>query len=203
MKIICVGRNYVEHINELKNKKNSFPVLFIKPDSSLILKNNPFLIPDFAQNIHYEIEFIVKISKVGKHIQSKYSYKYYDKIGIGIDFTARTLQKELQSKGLPWEKAKAFDGSCFVGNWIDKNEFLDLGDINFSLKKNGKIRQSSNTSKMIWKIDDLISYISKYFTLKIGDIVFTGTPSGVGNVEKNDLLEGYIENKKNFKLEIK
>ena len=203
MKIICVGRNYVEHINELKNKKNSFPVLFIKPDSSLILKNNPFLIPDFAQNIHYEIEFIVKISKVGKHIQSKYSYKYYEKIGIGIDFTARTLQKELQSKGLPWEKAKAFDGSCFVGNWIDKNEFLDLGDINFSLKKNGKIRQSSNTSKMIWKIDDLISYISKYFTLKIGDIVCTGTPSGVGNVEKNDLLEGYIENKKIFKLEIK
>ena len=203
MKIICVGRNYVEHINELKNKKNSFPVLFIKPDSSLILKNNPFLIPDFAQNIHYEIEFIVKISKVGKHIQSQYSYKYYEKIGIGIDFTARTLQKELQSKGLPWEKAKAFDGSCFVGNWIDKNEFLDLGDINFSLKKNGKIRQSSNTSKMIWKIDDLISYISKYFTLKIGDIVFTGTPSGVGNVEKNDLLEGYIENKKIFKLEIK
>ena len=203
MKIICVGRNYVEHINELKNKKSSFPVLFIKPDSSLILKNNPFLIPDFAQNIHYEIEFIVKISKVGKHIQSKYSYKYYDKIGIGIDFTARTLQKELQSKGLPWEKAKAFDGSCFVGNWIDKNEFLDLGNINFSLKKNGKIRQSSNTSKMIWKIDDLISYISKYFTLKIGDIVFTGTPSGVGNVEKNDLLEGFIENKKIFKLEDK
>ena len=203
MKIICVGRNYVEHIHELKNKKSSFPVLFIKPDSSLILKNNPFYIPNFAQNIHYEIEFIVKISKVGKHIQSKYSYKYYDKVGIGIDFTARTLQKELQSKGLPWEKAKAFDGSCFVGNWIDKNEFLDLGGINFSLKKNGKIRQSSNTSKMIWKIDDLISYISKYFTLKIGDIVFTGTPSGVGNVEKNDLLEGYIENKKIFKLEIK
>lgn len=203
MKIICVGRNYVEHIHELKNKKSSFPVLFIKPDSSLILKNNPFYIPNFAQNIHYEIEFIVKISKVGKHIQSKYSYKYYDKVGIGIDFTARTLQKELQSKGLPWEKAKAFDGSCFVGNWIDKNEFLDLGNINFSLKKNGKIRQSSNTSKMIWKIDDLISYISKYFTLKIGDIVFTGTPSGVGNVEKNDLLEGYIENKKIFKLEIK
>ena len=203
MKIICVGRNYVEHINELKNKKSSFPVLFIKPDSSLILKNNPFLIPDFAQNIHYEIEFIVKISKVGKYIQSKYSYKYYDQIGIGIDFTARTLQKELQSKGLPWEKAKAFDGSCFVGNWIDKNEFLDLGDINFSLKKNGKIRQSSNTSKMIWKIDDLISYISKYFTLKIGDIIFTGTPSGVGIVEKNDLLEGFIENKKIFKLEVK
>ena len=203
MKIICVGRNYVEHINELKNKKSSFPVLFIKPDSSLILKNNPFLIPDFAHNIHHEIEFIIKISKVGKHIQSKYSYKYYDKIGIGIDFTARTLQKELQSKGLPWEKAKAFDGSCFVGNWIDKNEFLDLGNINFSLKKNGKIRQSSNTSKMIWKIDDLISYISKFFTLKIGDIIFTGTPSGVGNVEKNDILEGYIENKKIFKLEIK
>ena len=203
MKIICVGRNYAEHINELKNKKSSFPVLFIKPDSSLILKNNPFLIPDFAQNIHYEIEFIVKISKVGKYIQSKYSYKYYDQIGIGIDFTARTLQKELQSKGLPWEKAKAFDGSCFVGNWIDKNEFLDLGNINFTLKKNGKIRQSSNTSKMIWKIDDLISYISKYFTLKIGDIVFTGTPSGVGNVEKNDLLEGFIENKKIFKLEVK
>tara|TARA_B100001094_G_C17979677_1_gene694569 strand:- start:339 stop:950 length:612 start_codon:yes stop_codon:yes gene_type:complete len=203
MKIICVGRNYVEHINELGNKKSSFPVLFIKPDSSLILKNNPFLIPDFAQNIQHEIEFIVKISKVGKHIQSKFSYKYYNQIGIGIDFTARTLQKELQSKGLPWEKAKAFDGSCFLGKWIDKNEFLDLGNINFTLKKNGKIRQSSNTSKMIWKINDLISYISKYFTLKIGDIVFTGTPSGVGNVEKNDLLEGFIENKKIFKLEVK
>ena len=203
MKIICVGRNYVDHIDELKNKKSSFPVLFIKPDSSIILKNNPFLIPDFAQKIHHEIEFIVKISKVGKHIQSKYSYKYYDKIGIGIDFTARTLQKELQSKGLPWEKAKAFDGSCFVGNWIDKNEFLDLGDINFSLKKNGKIRQSSNTSKMIWKIDDLVSEVSNYFTLKIGDILFTGTPEGVGKVSIGDVLEGFLEEKKVFSIKIK
>ena len=203
MKIICIGRNYVNHAKELGNAIPSEPVFFLKPDTAISPKGYPFFIPDFTSNVHYEVELVIKINRLGKHIEEGFAHKYYQEIGLGIDFTARDVQEEVKAKGLPWEKAKAVDGSCFVGNWIDKNEFLDLGDINFSLKKNGKIRQSSNTSKMIWKIDDLISYISKYFTLKIGDIVFTGTPSGVGNVEKNDLLEGYIENKKIFKLEIK
>ena len=203
MKIICVGRNYTDHIKELENNKPKDPVLFLKPDSSIILKNKPFFIPDFSQNIHYELELIIKISRLGKHIQEKFSHKYYDFIGLGIDFTARDLQTDLKSKGLPWEKSKAFDGSCFTSKWINKSEFNDINNLNFNLDKNGKTVQKTNSKLMLWKIDELISYISTFFTLKIGDVIFTGTPAGVGKVSIGDNLEGFIEKNKIFNLNIK
>ena len=203
MKIICVGRNYTDHIKELENNKPKDPVLFLKPDSSIILNNKPFLIPDFSQNIHYELELIIKISRLGKHIQEKFSHKYYDFIGLGIDFTARDLQSDLKNKGLPWEKSKAFDGSCFISKWINKSEFNDVNNLNFNLNKNGKTVQKTNSKLMLWKIDELISYISTFFTLKIGDVIFTGTPAGVGKVSIGDNLEGFIEDNKIFNLNIK
>lgn len=203
MKIICVGRNYTDHIKELENNKPKDPVLFLKPDSSIILNNKPFFIPDFSQNIHYELELIIKISRLGKHIQEKFSHKYYDFIGLGIDFTARDLQSDLKSKGLPWEKSKAFDGSCFISKWINKSEFNDVNNLNFNLDINGKTVQKTNSKLMLWKIDELISYISTFFTLKIGDVIFTGTPAGVGKVSIGDNLEGFIEDNKIFNLNIK
>ena len=203
MKIICVGRNYTDHIKELENNKPKDPVLFLKPDSSIILNNKPFFIPDFSQNIHYELELIIKISRLGKHIQEKFSHKYYDFIGLGIDFTARDLQTNLKSKGLPWEKSKAFDGSCFISKWINKSDFNDINNLNFNLDKNGKTVQKTNSKLMLWKIDELISYISTFFTLKIGDVIFTGTPAGVGKVSIGDTLEGFIEGNKIFNLNIK
>ena len=203
MKIICVGRNYTDHIKELENNKPKEPVLFLKPDSSIILNNKPFFIPDFSQNINYELELIIKISRLGKHIQEKFSHKYYDFIGLGIDFTARDLQSDLKSKGLPWEKSKAFDGSCFISKWINKSEFNDVNNLNFKLNKNGKTVQKTNSKLMLWKIDELISYISTFFTLKIGDVIFTGTPAGVGKVSIGDNLEGFIEDNKIFNLNIK
>tara|TARA_B100001113_G_scaffold203901_1_gene167238 strand:- start:1026 stop:1637 length:612 start_codon:yes stop_codon:yes gene_type:complete len=203
MKIICVGRNYTDHIKELENNKPKEPVLFLKPDSSIILNNKPFFIPDFSQNIHYELELTIKISRLGKHIQEKFSHKYYDFIGLGIDFTARDLQSDLKSKGLPWEKSKAFDGSCFISKWINKSEFNDVNNLNFNLNKNGKTVQKTNSKLMLWKIDELISYISTFFTLKIGDVIFTGTPAGVGKVSIGDNLEGFIEDNKIFNLNIK
>ena len=203
MKIICVGRNYTDHIKELENNKPKEPVLFLKPDSSIILNNKPFFIPDFSQNIHYELELIIKISRLGKHIQEKFSHKYYDFIGLGIDFTARDLQSDLKSKGLPWEKSKAFDGSCFISKWINKSDFNDVNNLNFNLNKNGKTVQKTNSKLMLWKIDELISYISTFFTLKIGDVIFTGTPAGVGKVSIGDNLEGFIEDNKIFNLNIK
>lgn len=203
MKIICVGRNYTDHIKELDNSKPKNPVLFLKPDSAIILKNKSFFIPDFSQDIHYELEITVKISRIGKHIQQKFSHKYYDFIGLGVDFTARDLQADLKSKGLPWEKSKAFDGSCFISEWIEKSKFDNIDNINFNLVKNGKTVQDSNSKLMLWKIDELISYISRYFTLKIGDVIFTGTPAGVGKVSIGDNLEGFIERDKIFDLKIK
>jgi len=203
MKIICVGRNYADHIRELENQRPENPVLFLKPDSSLILKNRPFFIPEFSDEIHYETELIIKISRIGKHIQTKFSHKYYNFIGLGIDFTARDLQSQLKKNGLPWEKSKAFDGSCFVSDWIDLSEIEDINNISFSLELNKNVVQNSNTSLMLWKVDELISYISKYFTLKIGDIIFTGTPSGVGKVSVGDELVGYLEEKKLFNLKVK
>ena len=203
MKIICVGRNYTDHIKELENNKPKEPVLFLKPDSSIILNKKPFFIPDFSQNIHYELELTIKISRLGKHIQEKFSHKYYDFIGLGIDFTARDLQSDLKSKGLPWEKSKAFDGSCFISKWINKSEFNDVNNLNFNLNKNGKTVQKTNSKLMLWKIDELISYISTFFTLKIGDVIFTGTPAGVGKVSIGDNLEGFIEDNKIFNLNIK
>lgn len=204
MKIICVGRNYTDHISELKNEKPDDPVIFQKPDTSILLKKQPFFIPDFSNNVHYEVEVLVKIRKIGKHIQEKFAHKYYDEIGLGIDFTARDLQEKLKEKGLPWEKAKAFDGAAVIGhNWLNKSELGDINNLNFSLEKNGEMVQQGNTSHMLWKIDELIAYISTYFTLKIGDVIFTGTPAGVGKVSPEDKLEGFLENKKMFSIKVK
>ena len=203
MKIICVGRNYVEHIKELNNEAPKDPVLFLKPDTAILLKKQPFFIPEFSNEVHHEVEILVKINRIGKHIDRKFARKYYDEIGLGIDFTARDLQTKLKEKGLPWEKAKAFDGAAVVGSFLSKSDFKDINDINFRLEKNDEVQQRGNTSSMLWKIDTLIEYISKYFTLKIGDIIFTGTPSGVAKVDSNDILKGFIEEKEVFSIKIK
>ncbi len=203
MKIICVGRNYAEHIEELNNSVPKDPVLFLKPDTSILLKKQPFFIPEFSKDVHHEVEILVKINRIGKHIDRKFAHKYYDELGLGIDFTARDLQSQLKEKGLPWEKAKAFDGAAVVGDFLPKSNFEDVNNINFSLEKNGNVQQIGNTSLMLWKIDTLIEYISKYFTLKIGDIIFTGTPSGVGKVNSNDILKGFVEEKELFSIKVK
>ena len=203
MKIICIGRNYIDHIKELSNQKPMNPVVFLKPDSSVIAKNQNFIIPSFSNEIHHEVELVVKINKVGKHIDKSFSHKYYDEIGLGIDFTARDIQSNLKEKGHPWEKSKAFDNSCMVGNFLKKEKLEDISKIEFSLKKNNEIVQSGCWIDMLWKIDELISYVSQYFTLKIGDLIFTGTPSGVSKVESGDILEGYISSIKMFTLKVK
>ena len=203
MKIICIGRNYAEHIEELNNEKPIEPVIFIKPDSAVLPKEQHFYIPEFTNEVHYELELIVKIKKVGKHIAEKYAPKYYDEISLGLDFTARDLQNELKSKGLPWEKAKGFDGAAVIGKWISKSQFKDLQDLNFSLKRNGEVVQNSNTSLMLWKIDELIAYISRFFMLKKGDVIFTGTPAGVGKISANDYLSGILENEELLSVKIK
>ncbi|WP_121666291.1 fumarylacetoacetate hydrolase family protein [Mesonia aquimarina] len=204
MKIICVGRNYAKHIDELKNEKPTDPVLFLKPDTSVLLKKQPFFIPDFSSNVHYEVEVLVRIKKVGKFIQEKFAHKYYDQISLGIDFTARDLQQKLKEKGLPWEKAKGFDGAAVIGqHWFSKENFTNIQSLSFHLEKNGETVQQGNTEQMIYKIDQLIAYISQFFTLKIGDVIFTGTPAGVGPVEKNDRLEGFIEQKSVFAIDVK
>jgi len=203
MKLICIGRNYTDHIKELKNEKPTDPVVFLKPDTAILLKKQPFFIPDFSDDVHHEVEILVKIKKVGKHIDKQFAHKYYDDIGLGIDFTARDLQAQLKAKGLPWEKAKAFDGAAVIGKWLPKTKFEDVDTINFSLKKNDEVVQKGNTELMLWKIDELIEYVSKYFTLKIGDIIFTGTPAGVGKVFANDILKGYIEDEELFSIKIK
>lgn len=203
MKIICIGRNYVKHIEELQNERPDEPVVFLKPDSAVLLKQHPFVIPEFSQDIHHEVEILVKINKVGKYIEPKFAPNYYDEIGLGIDFTARDLQAKLKEKGLPWEKAKAFDGSAVIGDFLSKKDFISLESINFELVKNGQVVQKGNTSHMLWNIDQLISHVSQYFTLKIGDIIFTGTPEGVAAIQPNDILEGFIEQKKLFKIHVK
>lgn len=203
MKLICIGRNYTEHIKELDNEKPTDPVIFLKPDTAILLKKQPFFIPDFSTEIHHEVEVLVKINRVGKHIDRKFAHKYYKEIGLGIDFTARDLQSQLKAKGLPWEKAKAFDGSAVIGNWLNVSEVSDVDAVEFSLKKNDNIVQKGITSHMLWKIDELIEYVSKYFTLKIGDIIFTGTPAGVGKVIANDKLKGYIGDTEMFSITVK
>lgn len=203
MKLICIGRNYTEHIAELENERPKDPVVFMKPDTAILLKKQPFFIPDFSNDVHHEVEILVKINRLGKHIDKQFAHKYYDEIGLGIDFTARDLQSELKAKGLPWEKAKAFDGAAVIGDWLPKSMFSNVDDISFSLKKNAKIVQNGNTSHMLWKIDEIIEYVSKYFTLKIGDIIFTGTPAGVSKVEANDTLKGFIEDREVFSIKIK
>lgn len=203
MKLICIGRNYTEHIKELQNEKPTDPVVFLKPDTAILLKKQPFFIPDFSNDVHHEVEILIKINKVGKYIDRKFAHKYYDDIGLGIDFTARDLQSQLKAKGLPWEKAKAFDGAAVIGKWLPKSNFEDLNNINFSLQNNQQVVQQGNTSFMLWKIDEIIEYVSKYFTLKIGDIIFTGTPAGVAKVSANDELKGFIEQTEMFSVKIK
>ena len=202
MKIICIGRNYAKHIEELASERPDNPVVFLKPDSAILPKKNPFFIPPFSKDVHYEVEVLVKINKVGKHIATRFSHKYYDEIGLGIDFTARDIQQHCKEKGLPWEKAKAFDGSAVVGEFYAKSQF-DLENLSFQLIKNEEVVQDGNTQAMLWKIDELISYVSQYFTLKKGDIIFTGTPAGVGKVVENDVLVGKIQDKIAFEIRVK
>lgn len=203
MKIICIGRNYSEHAKELGNTVPEEPVLFLKPDSALLINNQPFFYPEFSRNIHYETELVLKISRIGKNIEKKYAYKYYDEIGIGIDFTARDIQEECKKKGLPWEKAKGFDSSAAIGKFLSKNDFSDLKNINFSCTLNGNTVQQGNSGGMLFSFDAIVSYISKFFTLKIGDLVFTGTPAGVGPVKIGDTLECFIEREKLLEVRIK
>lgn len=203
MKLICIGRNYADHIKELANERPKDPIIFIKPDSAVLPKEQDFYIPEFSENIQYEVEVLVKIKKVGKHINEKFAHTYYDEIGLGIDFTARDLQTRLKEKGLPWEKAKGFDGAAVIGAWLSKTDISDLNNLNFSLLKNGKEVQKGNTGSMLWQIDELISYISQFFMLKKGDIIFTGTPAGVGRVIANDYLSGILEGRELFTVKIK
>lgn len=203
MKIICIGRNYADHIKELENERPDEPVIFLKPDTAVLQKQFPFVIPEFTNDVHYEAEVLVKINKAGKYIEEKFAHKYYDEIGLGIDFTARDLQAKLKEKGLPWEKAKAFDGSAIIGDFVPKSNFESLSDINFKLIKNGETAQEGNTGLMLWKIDALIAYASQYFTLKTGDIIFTGTPKGVAKVNPGDVLDGFIENNQLFTVTVK
>ncbi len=195
MKIIAIGRNYIEHAKELNNPVPKEPMFFMKPETALIRNNKPFFYPDFSKNVHYEAEIVVKICRLGKNIETRFAHRYYDELALGIDFTARDLQAECKEKGKPWEKAKAFDGSAPISDFVNKAQFADIQNINFSLDLNGKQVQAGNTKDMIFSIDQLISYVSKFVTLKIGDLLFTGTPSGVGQVKINDRLIGKIEDK--------
>lgn len=190
MKIICIGRNYSEHAKELGNEIPERPVIFMKPDTA-ILKGNDFYIPEFSNDVHYELEVVIKISKGGKYIQKENAHKHYDELTLGIDFTARDLQSDLKSKGLPWELAKGFDGSAVVGNFVNKANY-NLENLQFSLFKNEEKVQDGNTRDMMFSVDDLIAFVSQYFTLRVGDLIFTGTPKGVGKVEDSDILQAFI-----------
>ncbi|MAW65484.1 MAG: 2-hydroxyhepta-2,4-diene-1,7-dioate isomerase [Flavobacteriales bacterium] len=204
MKIICIGRNFSEHAKELGNEKPSEPVLFLKPDTALLRNNDPFFIPEFSKEIHHEVELVIKINRLGKNIQPKFAHKYYNEVGLGIDFTARDLQFKLRDKGLPWEKAKAFDSSAVISKkFIPKSELGDLDNLTFRLEKNGQKVQEGSTNQMIFNIEEIICYVSKFFTLKIGDLIYTGTPSGVGKVNINDELTGYLKDKKLFEFKVK
>lgn len=203
MKIICIGRNYLDHAKELGNKIPTSPLFFLKPDTAIQPKGHPFFIPDFSNNIHFEVELVVKISKNGKNIDEKFAHKYYNEIGIGIDFTARDIQEECKKNGLPWERAKGFDGSAQISNEFINKELLILNDINFSLSLNNSIMQTGNSKNMIFSFDQIISYISKYYTLRAGDLIYTGTPSGVGKVERGDNLSCFINSNEMLKVNIK
>ena len=203
MKILCIGRNYAKHAQELGNTLPTEPLFFLKPETAIQPKGHPFFIPHFSNDIHYEVELVVKINKTGKHIEEKFAHKYFSEIGLGIDFTARDIQQECKAKGLPWEKAKGFDGSAQISSTFIEKSDLELDNITFSLNKNGKQVQLGNSSEMIFKFDKIIAYLSKFYSLKIGDLIFTGTPEGVGKVEKGDLLNGFIGEQEMFKVLIK
>lgn len=201
MKIICIGRNYSEHARELGNEVPEDPVIFMKPDTAVLKKGSDFYIPEFSDDVHYELEVVLKISKGGKYIRKEAASKHYEEIGLGIDFTARDLQSKLKNKGLPWELAKGFDGSAVLSDFVSKENY-DLQNLNFSLAKNQELVQNGNTKDMIFSFDDIIAFASQYFTLRVGDLIFTGTPQGVGKVMENDFLEAYLENQKMFGLKI-
>lgn len=203
MNIYAIGRNYTAHIEELNNERPDEPVIFTKPDTALLRNNDAFYYPDYSTDIHHEVEVIVQICKKGKSIQEKFAHKYYNEIGLGIDFTARDLQTKAKDKGLPWVIAKGFHGSAPISKFVEKSTFRSLDDLNFRLEKNGEIVQQGNTSLMLYTIDQLIAHLSKYFTLKKGDIIYTGTPVGVGPVSIGDQLIGYIEDQKMFDFEVK
>lgn len=204
MRIFAIGRNYAEHISELNNERPDEPVIFTKPDTALLRKNAPFYYPDFSKDIHHEVELVLKISKEGKSIEEKFAHKYYDSIGIGIDFTARDLQQKAKEKGLPWDIAKGFNGSAPISEkFIAKEEFKDLNNINFKLEVDKKLKQEGNTSLMLFNFNYIISYLSKFFTLKTGDLIFTGTPKGVSPVVIGNQLSAYIENEKLLEFEVK
>lgn len=203
MKIIAIGRNYADHIKELNNERPDEPVIFTKPDTALLLNNAPFYYPDFSKNIHYEVEILMRISKNGKYIDPKFAGNYFDAIGIGVDFTARDLQDKAREKGLPWALAKGFNGSAPISKFIDKTKFKDIKNLNFSLKMDGELRQEGNTSLMLFPFEEIISYISKFIMLKKGDIIFTGTPKGVGPIAIGNNLEAFIEDEKLLEVEVK
>lgn len=203
MKIICVGRNFADHAKELNNEVPQKPILFLKPETALLLKRHPFFIPDWTKDVHYELELVVKINRLGKHIEERFAHKYYSEISVGLDFTARDLQAKLKQAGHPWERAKAFDGAAVAGQFVDKGAFQDIQNLNIALHKNGKPVQNGNTKDMIFTINKLIAEASEYFTLKIGDLIYTGTPAGVGPVSANDRLEGFLEGQKLFDINVK
>lgn len=204
MKIICIGRNYAKHAEELNNPIPQESVVFLKPDTAVLLKKHPFFIPEHSNNVHHEIELVVKINRLGKHIETRFAHKYYNEIALGIDFTARDVQDDCKKKGLPWEKAKAFDGSAAVSNFFSLESLKkEINNIDFYLDINGKKVQEGNTKQMLFSVDQLISHVSKYFTLKTGDLIFTGTPAGVGPVQREDLLELYLEGKRIFYFNVK
>lgn len=202
MKIICIARNYAEHAKELNNEVTENPVFFLKPDTALLQKERDFYLPEFSQNIQYEAEMVLKISKAGKYIQPEFALNYFEQISLGIDLTARDLQSQLKEKGHPWEISKAFDNSAVVGEFLDKKDF-DLENLEFRLDKNKIAVQQGNTKDMIHGFAKIISEASKYFTLKTGDLIYTGTPAGVGRVEENDLLEGWMHERKVFEVQVK
>ena len=203
MKIICIGRNYAEHAKEMKSEVPTEPVFFMKPDTALLKDGEPFYYPEFTQDLHHEIEIVIKINKVGKHIEEQFAHKYYDEIGLGIDFTARDLQAQCKRKGLPWEKAKAFDASAPIGKFVSKTQLGDINAIDFELKINGESRQVGNTKDLLFSFDKVIAYVSKFVTLKVGDLIYTGTPEGVGAVAIGDKLQGYVKNELFIEFEIK
>ena len=203
MKIICIGLNYKSHIEELGKTVPNNPVFFLKPETALTQRNRPFFYPEFSNNIHFETEMVVRINKLGKHIQKKFAHTYYHEIGLGLDLTARDIQAEVFKNALPWEISKAFDGSAVVNRFLPKTNFKNLQSIHFSLLKNKQLVQQGNTSDMLFSIDEIIEYVSQFITLKIGDLIFTGTPCGIGKVEIGDELEGYLENELMFRCRIK
>lgn len=203
MKIIAIGRNYAAHAQELNNPIPENPVIFLKPDTAILKDNKDFYHPDFSEDIHHEIEIVLRVCKEGKHVNPKFASSYYDAVGLGIDFTARDIQSQHKQKGLPWELAKAFDHSAPISNFIAKNEFPNLYNMDFSLKKNQQIVQQGNTKNILFSFESIITFVSRYITLRKGDLIFTGTPEGVGPVSIGDHLEGFIEDKKLLDFKIK